>query len=158
MLDLQIKLTGSEKIVRELAEKRAKLTNYKDYFEEYAAPAMFARFNKIFELRGGVGGFSRWKRLRPITILLKKQRGLSLKTLQATGTLRRAYTRRGSGNELKITKDSMTYRNLIGYGAAHETGTERIPKRSVVERILAYKAFRTDLRKGLLAHFDVEGQ
>lgn len=157
MLDLKIKLTGSEQVVRELAERRAKLTNYKQYFEEYAAPALFARFNKIFEQRGGVGGFSRWKRLRPITILLKKQRGQSLKTLEATGALRRAYTGRGSGSELKITKTSMTYRNLIGYGAAHETGTERIPKRSVIERLLAYKAFRTDLRKGLLAYFDIEG-
>ena len=157
MLSLNIKLTGSEKIVKELAEKRAKLTNYREYFEDYAVPALFDRFNKVFEQRGGVGGFSRWKRLRPVTILLKKRRGQSLKTLEATGALRRAYTSRGSGSEIKLTKTSLTYRNLIAYGAAHETGTERIPKRSVIERILAYKAFRTDLQKGLMAYFDVEG-
>ena len=148
MLDLKVRLTGTEQVIRELAERRAKLTDYKEYFEEYAVPALFARFNKIFEQRGGVGGFSRWKRLRPVTLLLKKRRGQSLRTLEATGALRRAYTRRG--------KDSLIYRNLIGYGAVHETGTARVPKRSVIERIVAYKAFRTDLRKGLMAYFDVE--
>lgn len=146
---LKIKLAGSEKIIRELEVKHARLTNYRAFFEDVVVPALFARFDEIFEKEGAVGGAPRWKPLRPATLAEKRRRGYRLEILQRKGRLRRAYTGRSSDTRIDITANTLRFQNRVPYGIYHERGGRRLPKREVVGRILAYKAFHQDLRTGL---------
>ena len=147
MLDIQ--LSGTDLLIKTLKETKTRLTNYREYFEDYATPALFKRFDDIFQKEGAVGGFSRWRRLRLATLAEKKRKGYRLEILRRTDRLYKAYTGKNSYGRILINPQSLTYKNFVAYGAYHETGTSRTPKRTVIARLLAYKEFRNDLENGM---------
>ena len=149
-----IKIDGKSLLLETLKEKKKRLTNYREFFEDYVTPALFKRFDDIFEKEGAVSNFSRWRRLRAATILEKKRKGYRLEILRRTDRLQKAYTRRNSDSQVLIRPQSLTYKNLVPYGAYHETGTSRVPKRTVIARLLAYKEFRNDLKNGMSKYLE----
>ena len=147
---LKIRLIGSEKVITKLVNKKKKLTNYREYFDDYATPALFKRFEEIFKKQGAVSNFSRWRRLRAATLAEKKRKGFRTEILRRTDRLLKAYTGKNSYGRIISNPRSLTYRNFVPYGIYHETGTSRgLPKRTIIARILAYKEFRNDLKNGL---------
>lgn len=136
--------------VKVLKETKKRLTDFRKYFEDYAAPALFNRFDEIFQKQGAVSNFSRWKRLRLATLAEKKRKGYRLEILRRTDRLYKAYTGKNSYGRILIHPQSLTYKNFVPYGIYHETGTSRgLVKRTVIARILAYKEFKNDLVNGM---------
>lgn len=145
---LDIRLTGTAATIQQIDDQKRKLTDYREYFDRYVRPALFRRFDEIFQREGAVGGFPRWQQRRS---------GGEGPILQGTGRLYRAYTGRSAEGKITISARSLLYENLVPYAIFHETGTRRgLPRRTVVARILAYKAFRQDLNEGL-SRFLMEG-
>ena len=145
---LNIRLSGSDLLIKTLVEKKKRLTNYREYFEDYATPALFKRFDDIFQKEGAAGGQPRWKALRARTLAEKKRKGHRLEILRRTDRLYKAYTGKSGDTRISIHPQSLTYKNLVGYGAYHEAG-EGVPKRTVIARLLAYKEFHNDLKNGM---------
>ena len=145
---LNIKLKGTDDTLQLIVDAKKRATDYRKYFENVVTPALYKRFDEIFQREGAVKGFDRWQRLKPSTLAIKRRKGLLLNILQATGRLRRAYTS-GTKSKITTTKKSLTYENLVPYGIYHEQGTQRLPQRTVIARILAYKEFRNDLTTGM---------
>ena len=81
---LKIQLDGKTLLLDTLKEKKAKITNYREYFEDYVTPALYKRFDDIFKKQGAVSNFSRWQRLRLSTILEKKRKGFRPEILRRT--------------------------------------------------------------------------
>ena len=151
---LNVRLDGFSKISKQLKEKRQKFTTYREYFENFATPALFKRFDEIFQAQGAVSNFSRWQRLRLATLAEKKRRGYRLEILRRTDRLYNAYRGRTSDTRIAISPDRLIYRNLVPYGGFHETGTSRMVKRTVIARLLAYKEFKRDLSEGMQKYLD----
>ena len=145
---LKIQLDGKKLLLDTLKEKKAKLTDYRKYFEDYVTPALYKRFDDIFKKQGAISNFSRWQRLRLSTILEKKRKGFRSEILRRTDRLRKAYTGQNSFGRISIHPKSLTYKNLVGYGVYHEEG-RGVPKRTVIARLLAYKEFHNDLEDGM---------
>ena len=146
---INIRVSGSGLLIKTLKATKKRLTNYREFFEDYATPALFKRFDDIFQKEGAVSSFSRWRRLRLSTIAEKKRKGFRLEILRRTDRLYKAYTGENSYGRILINPQSLTYKNFVVYGAHHETGTSRTPKRTVIARLLAYKEFRNDLENGM---------
>ena len=150
---LKIRLTGSQEVIKTLKETKKRLTDFREYFENQVTPALFKRFDEIFQKEGAVSNFSRWKRLRNATLAEKKRKGYRLEILRRTDRLYKAYTGKNSYGRILINPQSLVYKNFVLYAIYHETGTSRgLPKRTTVARILAYKEFRNDLINGLGKH------
>ena len=145
---LNIRLDGKTLLLDTLKEKKAKLTNYREFFEDSVTPALFRRFDEIFQKQGAVSNFSRWQRLRLSTIAEKKRKGFRTEILRRTDRLYKAYTGKNSLGRILIRPQSLTYKNLVGYGAYHEEG-RGVPKRTVIARLLAYKEFLNDIENGM---------
>ena len=153
---LRVKLTGSETLIESLTKTKKRMGNYREYFEDYAIPALFKRFDEIFQKEGAVSNFSRWQRLKLATLLEKKRKGYRTEILRRTDRLYKAYTGRNSYGRTLIHPQSLVYKNFVPYGIYHETGTSRgLVKRTVIARILAYKEFKQDLLGGLKKHVDL---
>ena len=152
---LKITLRGSDDLIKTLKEKKTKLSNYREYFENHATPALFTRFDEIFQGEGAVSNFRRWKRLKLATLVEKKRKGYRLEILRRTDRLYKAYTGKNSYGRILIHPQSLTYKNFVPYGIFHETGTSRgLVKRTVIARILAYKEFKNDLEKRFVGIFE----
>ena len=150
MLRLLIDLKGEEKLVKTLDRLKKRLTNYREFFEDEATPAIYKRFDEIFQSEGAASGGSRWKRLKLATLAAKRRAGHRLEILRRTDRLYGAYTGQNSYGRILIHPQSLVYKNFVPYGIYHETGTKTgLPKRTVVARILAYKEFKRDLTSGL---------
>ena len=153
---LNIKIDGASLLLQTLKEKKKRLANYREFFEEHATPALFRRFGDIFEKEGAVSNFSRWRRLRLTTLLEKQRKGHRLEILRRTDRLYKAYTGQNSYGRVLIHPNSLTYKNLVPYGAYHEDG-RGVPKRTVIARLLAYKEFRNDLENGMSKYLMEDG-
>ena len=153
---LRLKLSGFQDVSKKLLETRIRVTDYREYFEDYVTPALYKRFDEIFEQQGAVSNFSRWRRLKLATIAEKKRKGYRLEILRRTDRLYKAYTGKNSYGRILINKHSLTFKNFVPYGIYHETGTSRgLAKRTVVARILAYKEFHSDLVDGMSSYLSV---
>ena len=148
---LNIRLDGKKLLLDTLKAQKAKITDYREYFEDYVTPALYKRFDDIFKKQGAVSG-SRWQRLRLSTILEKKRKGFRPEILRRTDKLYKAYTGQGSG-QINIRPKSLTYKNLVGYGVYHEEG-RGVPKRTVIARLLAYKEFHNDIEDGMSKYLE----
>ena len=157
MLRIQLRLSGAEDVIKGLKERKTKLTNYREYFEDFVTPALFKRFDEIFQRQGAVSNFSRWQRLKLATIAQKKRKGFRTEILRRTDRLYKAYTGKNSYGRILIHPQSLTFKNFVPYGIYHETGTSRgLVKRTVIARIIAYKEFKNDLTSGMSKYLSVE--
>lgn len=148
-----IRVVGLNDVSLRLKQTQEKFTDYRSFFENTVVPAIFARFDEIFEAQGGVEGFARWAPLAARTLAEKRRKGHRLEILRATDRLYTSYTQRGSDNRIVVTAASLSFTSLVDYGRFHEAGSG-VPKRQVVARILQYKAFQQDILQGLEAYID----
>lgn len=146
---LKIRITGSQEVIKTLKETKKRLTDYREYFEDQVTPALFKRFDEVFQKEGAING-KRWRRLRPATLAEKRSKGYRLEILRRTDRLYNAYTGKNSYGRILIYPQSLVYKNFVPYAIYHETGTSRgLPKRTTVARIVAFKGFRQELTNRL---------
>lgn len=149
MLNIKFSVLRSEETEKTLRTLKKRLSNYREYFETVVGPAIFEGFAEVFRKEGAVGQSRRWKPLAPATLAEKKARGLRLEILRRTDRLRKAYSHHTLDTEVKISKNQLVFRNKVPYGATHEVGTSRVPKRTVIARLVKYKEFHRKIEDGL---------
>ena len=146
MIRFEISVEGAVGVISYV---QSKLSDLREFYEEYFYPKMLRDFDKLFEEEGR----PHWAALSDKWAYYKSRVVPHAKILEFSGDLRDSYTISSHPNhELEITARTISLRSTIEYASLHETGTDVMSARPVVGSLSLDKGLRNQYNKLLRRH------
>ena len=114
----------TEGVRRNLLRVQRGLSDFRPFFDSAGRRILQRELEMVFRSRG----YGEWPALAASTRRSKSQRGYPADPLVATGSLRRSVT---ALQGLRRTRFTLSMRYQVPYAGFHETGTSRMPARSI---------------------------